>query len=217
MKIASSGDAEHLQHLFDLVRECRDDRQERGWAVRDDLGTIAGQLQELLKLLVRERVQHGTGGSVCRWGGDVVMTRVPALRYLYVKRGTTRSAAAPVFGRIWKYSLYTNVYIGYWTTGIECTVYIVCIEVLLLFPLYLQLDADPEVCKLVIQDSKYENIWVLVEYYQMVSVHRPQVPTVQYSVYTVYHHTQPPPPHSASYNTAHLYKCTLVNATVISK
>ena len=52
MKIASSGDAEHLQRLFDLVREYRDDRQERGWAVRDDLGTIAGQLQELLKLLV---------------------------------------------------------------------------------------------------------------------------------------------------------------------
>ena len=66
LKVASSADVDRLQHLFDLIRECRDDRQERSWAVRDDLSTIAGHLQEMLKLLVRdtggERILSAMGG-----------------------------------------------------------------------------------------------------------------------------------------------------------
>ena len=93
---------EHLQHLFDLVRECRDDRQERGWAVRDDLGTIAGHLQELLKLLVRTRVVH-EGLSAVGCEIHIVMAKSAYTMYVRVvcltgvKGGSTRRAP-PLLG-----------------------------------------------------------------------------------------------------------------------
>lgn len=51
LKVESSDDLERLTYLLDKIRECRDDRQERSWAVGDDQGTIMEYLEEILKLL----------------------------------------------------------------------------------------------------------------------------------------------------------------------
>ena len=46
-------DLERLQEIFFEITECKGDSQQRGWAIRDDEGAIAGLLEELLQILVR--------------------------------------------------------------------------------------------------------------------------------------------------------------------
>ena len=45
-------DLQRLQEIFFEVAECKDDSQQRGWAVHDDEGAISGLLEELLQILV---------------------------------------------------------------------------------------------------------------------------------------------------------------------
>ena len=56
-----------LKEIFFQLRDVREDSQQRGWAVHDDLGVIMEYLSELLQILVR-------GGEGGREGGYVVQS-----------------------------------------------------------------------------------------------------------------------------------------------
>ena len=45
---------ERLREAFFQLKDCKDDTQQRGWAVHDDHHIILGYLKELLQLLVSE-------------------------------------------------------------------------------------------------------------------------------------------------------------------
>ncbi len=45
-------DLQRLQEILFEITECKDDSQQRGWAVHDDEGAISGLLEELLQILV---------------------------------------------------------------------------------------------------------------------------------------------------------------------
>lgn len=49
----SSKDRERLREIFFQLQECKDDSQQRGWAVHDDQHAIMEYLEELLQILVR--------------------------------------------------------------------------------------------------------------------------------------------------------------------
>ena len=57
-KVDSSADTARLKEIFFQLRDVREDSQQRGWAVHDDLGVIMEYLSELLQILVR----GGEGG-----------------------------------------------------------------------------------------------------------------------------------------------------------
>ena len=72
-KAEGSSDLDRLREIFFQLTECRDDSQQRGWAVHDDQQIIMDYLDELLQILVwlcvcvcvceRERVSmHGCVG-----------------------------------------------------------------------------------------------------------------------------------------------------------
>lgn len=44
---------ERIRDAFFMIKDCKDDTQQRGWAVHDDHHIISGYLSELLQLLVR--------------------------------------------------------------------------------------------------------------------------------------------------------------------
>lgn len=46
-------DLERLKEILFEVTECKDDSQQRGWAVHDDEKAISDLLEELLQILVR--------------------------------------------------------------------------------------------------------------------------------------------------------------------
>jgi hypothetical protein len=48
-----SSDVERLKEIFFEITECKDDSQQRGWAVHDDQQAIVEILEELLQILVR--------------------------------------------------------------------------------------------------------------------------------------------------------------------
>ena len=48
-----SADMERLKEIFFQLQDVRDDSQQRGWAVHDDLKVILDYLSELLQILVR--------------------------------------------------------------------------------------------------------------------------------------------------------------------
>ena len=52
-KMNSSKDRERLREIFFQLQECKDDSQQRGWAVHDDQHAIMEYLEELLQILVR--------------------------------------------------------------------------------------------------------------------------------------------------------------------
>ena len=49
-----SSDVERLKEIFFEITECKDDSQQRGWAVHDDQQAIVEILEELLQILVRK-------------------------------------------------------------------------------------------------------------------------------------------------------------------
>ena len=51
-KMEGSSDLERLQEIFFEITECKDDSQQRGWAVHDDEQAITEILEELLQILV---------------------------------------------------------------------------------------------------------------------------------------------------------------------
>lgn len=51
-KWQQSSDGCHLVELLERLRECKDDEQQRSWAVHEDEHTIATHLSDLLDLLV---------------------------------------------------------------------------------------------------------------------------------------------------------------------
>ena len=51
-KLESSADHERLSRLFQQITDVKNDSQQRGWAVHDDLSTITSCLGELLQRLV---------------------------------------------------------------------------------------------------------------------------------------------------------------------
>ena len=51
-KLESSADHERLRRLFEQLTDVKNDSQQRGWAVHDDLSTITSCLEELLQRLV---------------------------------------------------------------------------------------------------------------------------------------------------------------------
>jgi len=51
-KLESSADHERLSRLFEQITDVKNDSQQRGWAVHDDLSTITSCLEELLQRLV---------------------------------------------------------------------------------------------------------------------------------------------------------------------
>ena len=60
-------DLERLKEILFEITECKDDSQQRGWAVHDDEKAISDLLEELLQILVRD-VGRGCG----YWLGEVV-------------------------------------------------------------------------------------------------------------------------------------------------
>jgi hypothetical protein len=50
-KVKSSADMERLREIFFQLQDVRDDSQQRGWAVHDDLNVIMEYLSELLQIL----------------------------------------------------------------------------------------------------------------------------------------------------------------------
>ena len=52
-KVKDSADLERLKEIFFQLQDVRDDSQQRGWAVHDDLKVIMDYLSELLQILVR--------------------------------------------------------------------------------------------------------------------------------------------------------------------
>ena len=48
-----TSDVERLKEIFFEITECKDDSQQRGWAVHDDQQAIVEILEELLQILVR--------------------------------------------------------------------------------------------------------------------------------------------------------------------
>ncbi len=52
-QVVQSHDLERLREIFFQLQECKDDSQQRGWAVHDDQQAIMDYLQELLQILVR--------------------------------------------------------------------------------------------------------------------------------------------------------------------
>lgn len=48
-----SSDGRHLVELLEKLRECKDDEQQRSWALHEDEHTISTHLSDLLDLLVR--------------------------------------------------------------------------------------------------------------------------------------------------------------------
>ena len=53
-KLTNSSDMERLKEIFFQLQDVRDDSQQRGWAVHDDLNLIMEYLSELLQILVRK-------------------------------------------------------------------------------------------------------------------------------------------------------------------
>ena len=51
-KLETSADHERLSRLFEQITDVKNDSQQRGWAVHDDLSTITNCLEELLQRLV---------------------------------------------------------------------------------------------------------------------------------------------------------------------
>ena len=51
-KAEGSSDLDRLREIFFQLTECRDDSQQRGWAVHDDQQIIMDYLDELLQILV---------------------------------------------------------------------------------------------------------------------------------------------------------------------
>jgi len=49
---AKHKDLQRLQEIFFELTDCKDDSQQRGWAVHDDEGPITALLEELLQILV---------------------------------------------------------------------------------------------------------------------------------------------------------------------
>ena len=52
-KMEKMSDVERLKEIFFEITECKDDSQQRGWAVHDDQQAIVEILEELLQILVR--------------------------------------------------------------------------------------------------------------------------------------------------------------------
>ncbi len=48
-----------LRDIFFEITECKNDSQQRGWAVHDDQQAIVDIMEELLQILVRERLLCG--------------------------------------------------------------------------------------------------------------------------------------------------------------
>ena len=53
-KMENTSDVERLKEIFFEITECKDDSQQRGWAVHDDQHAIMEILEELLQILVRK-------------------------------------------------------------------------------------------------------------------------------------------------------------------
>ena len=49
----SHSDLERLKELLFEITECKDDSQQRGWAIHDDEKAISDILEEILQILVR--------------------------------------------------------------------------------------------------------------------------------------------------------------------
>ena len=60
-KVDNSSDMVRLKEIFFQLRDVREDSQQRGWAVHDDLGLIMEYLSELLQILVRGEGEGGRG------------------------------------------------------------------------------------------------------------------------------------------------------------
>ena len=61
-KMEKTSDVERLQEIFFEITECKDDSQQRGWAVHDDQQAIVEILEELLQILVRKGGKGREGG-----------------------------------------------------------------------------------------------------------------------------------------------------------
>ena len=61
-KLKSSADMDRLKEIFFQLQDVRDDSQQRGWAVHDDLQAITEYLSELLQILVSWQGEGGRGG-----------------------------------------------------------------------------------------------------------------------------------------------------------
>ena len=66
-KMEKTSDVERLKEIFFEITECKDDSQQRGWAVHDDQQAIMEILEELLQILVRKR--HMEEGGRGGWEG----------------------------------------------------------------------------------------------------------------------------------------------------
>ena len=51
--VAGSSDHERLCELFEKLTECKDDSQQRGWALHEDERIITDNLDEMLSILVK--------------------------------------------------------------------------------------------------------------------------------------------------------------------
>ena len=136
-------DLERLKEIFFEITDCKDDSQQRGWAVHDDEKAISDLLDELLQILVRgegkrererEREREKRGREGGREGG----------------RGRESGKGVELTLRIHMYG---------------------CLYVCVLMSLYicLQCDANPEVSKAAVMEDKYENVLTLITYYGLVS------------------------------------------------
>lgn len=62
-KWQQSSDGRRLVELLEKLRECKDDEQQRSWALHEDEHTITTHLSDLLDLLV-SLVEYGLRGGI---------------------------------------------------------------------------------------------------------------------------------------------------------
>ena len=134
-----SRDLERLRDAFFQIKDCKDDTQQRGWAVHDDHHIISGYLSELLQLLVRTATScHSSYPRLPLWPS--------ALSYLPHPSSSSFSS----------FSLFPPSSPS------------LLILSSLPPSLPLQCDADPDISRRVIKEDKYENVLTLIEFYHLV-------------------------------------------------